>query len=245
MAVAIRHHMRKDLSTSTMLALICATTMWGCQMPQSPSSPSAITQSGIAGSNGGGRFRTRGASDDPYYPTDPAAPGDPAAGDPGAGIPGDPGVIDPTLPADPNNPLPPGTIMPLDPTQPIVLPDGTKLINIVNTFGPQAFAPNPTAALTGESVAWLNSDVRMHHIVMDDGREIGDVMPGQMTMPIVVDAGAPASFHCTLHPSMVGAINGDPLVYAPPPDDTAPEMPPPYDYYGHPARARVNRAPAR
>lgn len=78
-------------------------------------------------------------------------------------------------------------------------------------------------------------DVRLHHLVLDDGTDIGDVMPGQMTAPIDVNTDVPGMFHSTLHPSMVGSINGDPLMFAPPapPDGGMEESPimPPYDGY--------------
>jgi hypothetical protein len=64
-------------------------------------------------------------------------------------------------------------------------------------------------------------------IVMDDGTDLGDVVPGGSTAPIALTTPM-ASFHCTLHPSMVGGINMDPP--APVPD---PYYPPSDDYDGY------------
>ena len=101
------------------------------------------------------------------------------------------------------------------------------IISIVSSFGSTAFNPNPTTANVGDQIVFTNNDMVLHHIVMDDGTDLGDVAPGQSSAPISLTA-AMASFHCTLHPSMVGSINMDPP--APVPD---PYYPPSDDYYGY------------
>ena len=101
------------------------------------------------------------------------------------------------------------------------------IISIVSSFGSTAFNPNPTTANVGDQIVFTNNDMVLHHIVMDDGTDLGDVAPGQSSAPIAL-AAPMASFHCTLHPSMVGGINMDPP--APVPD---PYYPPSDDYYGY------------
>jgi plastocyanin len=99
------------------------------------------------------------------------------------------------------------------------------LINIVGTFGSNAFMPNPTMANMGDLIAFTNTDIRMHHIVLDDGTDLGEVQPGESSAPVALMTPT-ATYHCTIHPTMVGSINGD----LPPAE---PYMPPPSDdYYG-------------
>jgi plastocyanin len=103
------------------------------------------------------------------------------------------------------------------------------IINIVGSFGAAAFMPNPTMANMGDQIVFTNTDLVLHHIVLDDGTDLGDVAPGASSAPMPLTTPT-ASFHCTIHPSMVGGINVDMTMPAPMPD---PSYPPPYDYYGY------------
>lgn len=97
-------------------------------------------------------------------------------------------------------------------------------INIVGSFGNNAFTPNPLQASVGDMIVWTNSDQTMHRIVLDDGTVIGNVAPGGSSMPMPLISPT-ATYRCTIHPTMVGSINGaaapepPPLPYPPPPDD--------------------------
>ena len=58
---------------------------------------------------------------------------------------------------------------------------------------------------------------------MDDGSaDLGDIAPGATSRAFTVRSGSALTFHCTLHASMVGSINGA----------SAPESPPCNDPYG-------------
>ena len=107
------------------------------------------------------------------------------------------------------------------------------IISIVGTFGMQAFMPNPIQAAIGNTIVWQNNDARAHHIVLDDGTDLGEVAPGQTSLPATMTMPT-ATFHCLIHPTMVGSITVDavpvPDPNMPPP---APYMPPPDDYYGY------------
>ncbi len=84
----------------------------------------------------------------------------------------------------------------------------------------------------GNLLVWMNGDTRLHHIVLDDGTDMGDVLPGQATAPIALATAVPMGFHCTIHPSMVGTINGELPAPAPAPPYEPPYEPPsPYDPY--------------
>jgi plastocyanin len=97
-------------------------------------------------------------------------------------------------------------------------------VSIVSSIGNQAYRPNPAAANTGDTVVFRNNDSAMHHIVLDDGSgDFGDVSPGGTSRGFVVRNSAAAKYHCTIHRSMVGSINGQ---EAP----TPPPCPDPYGY---------------
>jgi plastocyanin len=85
-----------------------------------------------------------------------------------------------------------------------------------------SFNPNPVPASVGQTVAFKNTDSVTHHIVMDNGSaDLGDLAPGATSRTLTVTAGN-GNFHCTMHPTMVGAINGP-----------VPEQPPCDPSYGY------------
>ena len=82
-------------------------------------------------------------------------------------------------------------------------------VSIVGTSGPGAYTPNPVSVGAGGAVVFKNNDSRTHHIVLDDGSgDVGNLQPGATSRAVTVSSGAPVNFHCTIHPSMVGSING-------------------------------------
>ena len=128
-------------------------------------------------------------------------------------------------PLDDPPPMPDPTTPTPDPSTPAPAPTPMAvIINIIGTVGSNAFMPNPTMANMGDQIVFANTDTRVHHIVLDDGTDLGEVQPGESSAPIAL-ATPTATFHCTIHPTMVGAINGDIVPpYMPPPPD---------DYYGY------------
>ncbi len=104
------------------------------------------------------------------------------------------------------------------------------IIRIVGTLGFNAFDPNPMQATVGDMIVWTNNDKTVHHIMFDDGTDVGEVAPGQSTAPKALTTPS-ASFHCTIHPSMVGTVGDLSAIPAPQPPPYAP--PPPDDYYGY------------
>jgi plastocyanin len=109
-----------------------------------------------------------------------------------------------------------GTTTPTAPTGPNVV------VNIGSGLNTNSFNPNPVPASVGQTVAFKNNDKETHHIVLDNGsQDFGDIAPGATSKTITVGAGS-GNFHCTLHPTMVGAINGP-----------VPEQPPCQPAYGY------------
>ena len=126
-------------------------------------------------------------------------------------------------PPPPSDPVPP-TPAP-EPTPPPPPPPPPVTISIVGTAGTQAFNPNPGTAAVGDMIVWVNNDRLLHHIVLDDGTDVGELAPGDASKAVPL-ATPTAGYHCTLHASMVGTINGQ---LAPPMPEPQPE-PDPYAY---------------
>jgi plastocyanin len=92
------------------------------------------------------------------------------------------------------------------PTSTTPTPAGGVTVNIVGNAGSVAFSPNPAQAPAGSTIIWKNTTSAQHHLVMNDGTLIGDIAPGtSLTMTL---NGSGGSYHCTVHPTMVGSING-------------------------------------
>ena len=60
-----------------------------------------------------------------------------------------------------------------------------------------------------------NNDMVAHHVMLDDGTaQTPDIPPGATSAALAI--GASKSYHCTIHPGMVGGFNG--TVVEPPPN---------------------------
>jgi len=88
-------------------------------------------------------------------------------------------------------------------------PDAGKVvaINIVSSQGNSAYTPNPAQVSTGSYVMLKNFTNEIHHIVMDDGSvDFGDIaVGGSSERELRTERG---NYHCTIHRTMVGSING-------------------------------------
>ena len=110
-------------------------------------------------------------------------------------------------PSSPSNPTPtPGASGP------------NVTVNIVGDTGSTAYQPNPVQATSGDAIAFKNNGTTIHHVVFDDGSaDFGELNPGQISQAVTLKTGS-AKFHCTIHSSMVGAVNAP--VPDPPPCNT-------------------------
>lgn len=101
------------------------------------------------------------------------------------------------------------TTTPPTPTPPTTPATATVTVSIVGSAGNQAFSPNPVAANAGDTVMFRNSDATLHRVILDDGSgDFGEVAPGATSRGIIVRSANPVTYHCTLHATMVGSING-------------------------------------
>jgi plastocyanin len=131
------------------------------------------------------------------------------------------------IPAPAPEPVPEPLPEPLpEPVLPAPPAEGVPLIvSIVGSIGAFAFLPNPLTATVGDLLVWVNEDVRAHHIVLEDGTDLGPLMPGDSSVPVALAAESTGYF-CLLHPSMVGSIN------RPLPDEGGGDPYEPYPDYG-------------
>ena len=92
------------------------------------------------------------------------------------------------------------------PSAPTVSADVT--ISMVGDRGNQSFSPNPTTMRVGQSVAWKNNDSTVHNALEDVGERFasGNVNAGATSAPKTMSAAGTFTYHCTIHPGMVGQL---------------------------------------
>jgi plastocyanin len=84
---------------------------------------------------------------------------------------------------------------------------GALTITISRQNGAQSFSPNPASA-GGQMVVFRNADSLVHRVRLNDGSiDTGDIAPGATSAPVQMPADG-TNYHCSVHPDMVGAVNG-------------------------------------
>jgi len=92
-------------------------------------------------------------------------------------------------------------------------------VNVVAIRGAQSFSPNPATLPAGVQVVWHNVDSITHRVVLDNGSvDTGNLAPGASSQPMTIGASG-ASYHCSIHPEMIGSINQDTSSQPAPPAD--------------------------
>jgi plastocyanin len=85
----------------------------------------------------------------------------------------------------------------------------TVTINITGQGGKLAFSPNPATVSAGQLVVFKNNDKEVHHVVLDDGSmQTADIAPGATSAPVAMGTSGSKTYHCAIHPGMVGGFNG-------------------------------------
>jgi plastocyanin len=96
------------------------------------------------------------------------------------------------------------------PAAPSPAPGGgsaTVTITITGVKGAQSFSPNPGSCALGQMVIWRNADVVAHRVRLDDlSVDTGDIAPGASSQPMAL-GNVSRSYHCPIHPNMVGSLN--------------------------------------
>ncbi len=81
-------------------------------------------------------------------------------------------------------------------------------ITIVGQNGSMSFSPNPASAKVGQKVAWHNGDGITHTATANGGGfDTGSIGSGGTSNPITMMTAGSFSYHCGIHPSMVGTLN--------------------------------------
>jgi plastocyanin len=79
--------------------------------------------------------------------------------------------------------------------------------NGLGNLGANSFSPNPASVAQGMTVVWRNDDSTAHHIVLDSGSlDTGTIAAGATSAAMTLSVSG-ATYHCTIHPGMVGSIN--------------------------------------
>ena len=82
-------------------------------------------------------------------------------------------------------------------------------ITITGQGGRLAFNPNPASVSPGQMVVFKNNDIVSHHVTLDDGTvQTPDIAPGATSAPVAMGVNGSKTYHCTIHPGMVGGFNG-------------------------------------
>jgi plastocyanin len=90
---------------------------------------------------------------------------------------------------------------------PTPTPPAAGTINVLGERGNQSFNPNPSPLPADHKLTWTNTDSLVHDIVADDGSfDTGNLSQGQSSAAITLPA-AGKSYHCSIHPSMVGVVS--------------------------------------
>ena len=91
------------------------------------------------------------------------------------------------------------------PSTPTVAADVT--ISIVGDRANQSYPPNPTTMNVGQTVAWKNNDTIAHDATQDASRfASGTLSAGATSSPVTMSTAGTFTYHCTIHPGMVGTI---------------------------------------
>lgn len=120
------------------------------------------------------------------------------------------GAYSPTTPAPAVSPTPVPAPAPSPTPAPTPTPNAL-VIEIVGVSGNMSFTPASASLQVGQQVRWHNAD-NITHTATQDGRgfDTGFIPPGGTSAPITVSAAGAISYHCAIHPSMVGALNVTP-----------------------------------
>ncbi len=80
-------------------------------------------------------------------------------------------------------------------------------INIVANNAANSYSPNPDTVMVGQTVSWKNIDT-ITHTATDDAVAFGTggVNPGATSTPIAMNSAGTFTYHCTIHPGMVGTL---------------------------------------
>jgi plastocyanin len=84
-------------------------------------------------------------------------------------------------------------------------------ITINGMSGSSSYSPNPGSLVMGQQVRWKNNDSISHTATQNGGGfDTGLISPGATSSPITMTTTGTLSYHCAVHPSMVGTLSVTP-----------------------------------
>jgi plastocyanin len=88
-------------------------------------------------------------------------------------------------------------------------PPATVTVNITGQGGRLAFFPNPATVAPGQMVVFKNNDTVAHRVTLDDlSVQTSEIAPGATSAPVAMGVSGSKTYHCSIHPGMVGGFNG-------------------------------------
>jgi len=107
-------------------------------------------------------------------------------------------------------PVPPAAPTPTPPPPNVLVTANAYILPDAVALGPLAFGEPPMVIYKGERLRWVNLDKMTHSIVADTSGVPDFVETG--TLPLlgerssIMTATGTTTFHCTIHPGMVGTL---------------------------------------
>jgi len=82
------------------------------------------------------------------------------------------------------------------------------VVEILGENGNMSFSPALATLQVGQQVRWHNADRTVHTATQDGGGfDTGFLAPGATSASITLNAAGSLRYHCSVHPSMLGALN--------------------------------------
>ena len=86
-------------------------------------------------------------------------------------------------------------------------PASDVTITIQGNRGNQSFTPEPSTMRVGQTVAWRNADSITHNATQDSNRfATSNLGAGATSSPIAMTTAGTFTYHCTIHPGMIGTL---------------------------------------
>lgn len=83
-------------------------------------------------------------------------------------------------------------------------------VTITGINGNMSFSPNPANVTAGQTVAWRNNGGTTHTATEDGGSPLfntGNIANGTTSTPITISTTGDLTYHCEIHPTMVGTLH--------------------------------------
>jgi plastocyanin len=81
-------------------------------------------------------------------------------------------------------------------------------VTIQGNNGSNSYAPNPVSMRVGQTIVWRDADSVTHTATQDSGGfNTGTVAAGATSAATMMNTAGTFTYHCTIHPGMVGTIN--------------------------------------